>query len=507
MRNIAFLSLALATLTACADAPEVMAPSPSLQLSVSDTLPDDPARPDEILSSRIARRIQGFGGISSDSTGALVVYLTNPGNSPEVTALRAAVAGRLADHSRHWSGRGVSPQLVIRQGRFTFRQLRRLRDRLNDDVLRIPGVLFTDVDELSNRFVVGIDGTQAASAQAAVRQLAVSRAGGDMDALQFEVRALCLERTCQEPKPIIIPAPNPAVQANTGPRDMREVMDTLPGGAQVMSQRNNGEGTLGFVVYHCAQGDVTEAYAGQCRDWYVVTSHQTFTRAYVDGDPFYHPNTYYGSPQIAVEAIDTRWHTHPFPISVDGNPGLGSACQPQENYRSLVCRRSDMALLKPAGSVKPWRGFLLRPRRRYTDKFPGSDQFSIDPANPYMRISGEAVAGVGYTVDKLGIKTGWRAGRVTRTCVDIGRYGGTYDLYVYVLRCQTEMDIYGEPGDSGGPVFVYDSGNNTARLLGIYHGGSSMGGTDYRYYSPLSNIRNDLGLPVNETVMFRVTAD
>jgi hypothetical protein len=33
-----------------------------------------------------------------------------------------------------------------------------------------------------------------------------------------------------------------------------------------------------------------------------------------------------------------------------------------------------------------------------------------------------------------------------------------------------------------------------------------MGGTNYRYYSPLSNIRNDLGLPANETVMFRVTA-
>jgi len=444
--------------------------------------------------------------MSSDSTGALVVYLTNPGNAPAVAALREAMAGRLAEHSRHWSGQGVSPRMVIRHGRFTFAQLRRLRDRTNDDILAIPGVLFTDVDELANRFVVGIDATQAASAQAAVRQVAAARGGGDLEALSFEMRTPCLERTCQDPRPIVIPPPDPSVQPTTGPNDMRAVMDTLPGGAQVMSQRNNGEGTLGFVLYYCAQADVTDLYADQCRDWYVVTSHQTFTRAQVDADPVYHPNTYYGNPQVAVEAIDTRWHTHPFPIEVDGNPGLGSTCQPYEGYRSLVCRRSDMALLRPTGSVKPKRGWLLRPRKRYMDRAPWPDQFAVDPNNPYMRISGEGIANVGYTVDKLGIKTGWRVGRVTRTCVDIGRYGGTASLYVYVLRCQTEMDIYGEAGDSGGPVFVYNSGENTARLLGLYHGGSSMSGTNYRYYSPLSNIRNDLGLPANETVMFRVTA-
>ena len=503
MRNTTLAVLALATLAACVDSPEVTGPSVFLQSSVADTLPDDPSRPDEILSSRMARRIPGFGGLSSDSTGALVVYLTHPANSAAAAAVRQAVAERLAEHSRHFSAQGAAPRLEIRQGRYTFAQLRRLRDRLNDEILSTPGVLFTDVDELANRFVVGIDAAQAEPARAAVRRLAVSR-GGDADIVQFEVRTLnlCLERTCQ-PKPVIIPPPDYETKANAGPSDMRARMDTLVGGAQVVSQFKIGEGTLGFVVWHCGQADVTEMYANDCRDWYVVTNHQTRTRAYVDGDPFYHPDTYYGSPQVGVEAIDTRWHQYPFPISVDGNPGLGSTCQKYEGYRSLVCRRSDMALVRPVTSnVKARRGYLLRPRKRYMDRAPYGDQFAVDSLSPYMRISGEGIANVGYTVDKLGIKTGWRVGRVTRTCVDIGRYGS--DIYVFVLRCQTEIDIFGEPGDSGGPVFVYNSGEQTARLLGLYSGGSEMGGTNYRYYSPLSNIRNDLGLPANETVMFRV---
>jgi hypothetical protein len=508
MRNTGLMVLGLAALTACVDASNVTEPPVYLQSSVSDTLPDDPSRPDEIPSSRIARRIPGFGGMSTDNTGALVVYLTNPGNSAAAAAVRAAVAERLEEHSRHFSEQGLTPRLEIRQGRFTFAQLRRLRDRLNDDILRTPGVLFTDVDELANRFVVGIDASQAAAAQAAVRKLAASRGGGDPDALEFEVRyiEMCLERTCQEPKPIL-PPPSYAIEPNIGPSDMRALMDTMPGGAQVTSQRKIGEGTMGFVLYHCAQADVTEMYANQCRDWYVVTSHQTFTRAAVDGDPFFHPNTYYGSPQIGVEAIDTRYHEYPFPVNVDGDPSLSKTCQPNEGYRSLVCRRSDMALIKPmTGSVKPKRGFLLRPLNRIMDKNLYSQQhtFGVNPNSPYMRISGEGIANVGYTVDKLGVTTGWRVGRVTRTCVDIGRYGDTN--WVYVLRCQTELDIHGEGGDSGGPVFVYNIGENTARLLGLYHGGSAVGGTNYKYYSPLNNIRNDLGLPTTETVMFRVTA-
>jgi len=237
----------------------------------------------------------------------------------------------------------------------------------------------------------------------------------------------------------------------------------------------------------------------------VVTSHQTYTRAQVDSDPFFHPNISYGNPQVAVEAIDTRWHTYPFTIKIDGNPSLGDKCQPYENYHSLVCRRSDMALLKPVGAPKSSRGYLIRPAKRYTDKYPKSDQFAVKTDNPYMQIESEVTAGVGYTVDKIGIKTGWRVGRVTRVCVDIARYASELRLNIYVLRCQTELDIYGEAGDSGGPVFIYNGTNGTARLAGLYHGGSSFSPGDYRYYSPLANIRNDLGLRYDDTATFRVT--
>ncbi|HZG44114.1 MAG TPA: hypothetical protein VEY93_14295 [Longimicrobium sp.] len=269
----------LATLAACVDAPDVTAPVSRGQYSIADTLFDDPSRADEILSSRIARRVPEFGGVSSDSTGALVVYLTNPRNAAAVSAVRGALGGHFAEHSRYWSAQGVESRLVVREGKYTFAYLRRIRDRLNADILRTPGVLFTDLDELANRFVVGLDAAYAAQAQAAIRRLSAS-GGIDPEAMDFEVRSIepCYERTCQEPKPyepcseFTCQEPEPYEPPNEStqpqvPTDIRHLMPKLVGGVQLQNERKGGEATLGFVAYYCGQADVTQAYANDCRDW------------------------------------------------------------------------------------------------------------------------------------------------------------------------------------------------------------------------------------------------
>jgi hypothetical protein len=113
---------------------------------------------------------------------------------------------------------------------------------------------------------------------------------------------------------------------------------------------------------------------------------------------------------------------------------------------------------------------------------------TIDPANPTYLITGEGEAGMGATANKVGRTTGWTRGTVSGTCVDTGVQGSTI-----VLLCQTFVTGSGQivaGGDSGSPVFATSGGGNVTLLGGLWGGNQS--GTQF-VYSPIANIRDDLG--------------
>ena len=553
-RIAAFAGIVLAT--GCTDLQQPTAP-PALDgirrldaSAAADTLlEEDPARAGEILSTRIAKNVARFGGFSTDSTGALVVYLTDPGNRADVEVVKDALAEYQREHGRVWAERGMRSEITIRKGRYSFAQLRRFRGRANDDVLATEGVLFTDIDELANRYVIGIDRAREASTRAAVQTL-LARRGIPRESVEFEARMLptqpvdecpvealdCNSDPCTinpagptcNPDPCTVnpadPSCNPdpciANPASCTPEfglapaaapitDIRKQVYPLVGGVQIEGVETD-RGTLGFTAFYCVQGEVNATYAYSCRNWYVVTSHQTRALATVDRTRFRQPDVF-SSYTFAEEAIDTHWHTTPFTINVDGAADRGSQCQKHESYRSLVCRRSDMALLRPTSDNDYRFGYLVRPRNRYSDSFDHYDaQYAVDPNNPTFRIVGEIDPGVGYEVDKIGATTGLRTGRVTRKCVDILRRPADpqySNVNEFVLRCQTEVQIHGLPGDSGGPVF-WNLKDGTVQLAGLYHGGSSFGAglQGYRYFSPMAMIRNDLGLAYHDQANFKVFA-
>lgn len=524
MRRSVAATLFLAGVAGCADGPEPVAPVDRLTTNASvvtvDTMdsfdiPEDASRPEEHLSRKVARQVPGFGGFSSDSTGALIVYLKNPGNRSEERAVRALLAEYQGNHGRLMRERGRSAEVIIRKADYSFAQLNRYRSRINDAVLATPGVVFTDLDELANRFVVGLDRTKAPSARAAVEQIA-RRRGVPSEAVSYELRLATPVDECRVDDLYCVPESDPCVvnpldpacsgeEAATGAgTDIRGRVRPIMGGIQTQNKSTSAVATLGFVAYYCVQEDVSTLFTG-CGYWYVVTSHQTDKMATVDRAAFYQPNTFYDGEHIATEAIDTRWHSHPFVVNPEGLVEGGSAtCEPVTQYRSLACRRSDMALLQPKTNEFTY-GYLARPKRRYTDSYEyGDEQFAIDPSNGRLKIVGETTIPVGATVDKIGITTGWRSGQVSRVCVDILRIPST-DIWRYVLRCQTEMKIYSRRGDSGGPVFWYHPNDGTVSLAGLFHG-YSYGNQDesYSYYSPMSMIRNDLGLSYNDRTSFRV---
>jgi hypothetical protein len=145
--RICCLGAATATallLAACAE-PEPTAPPlvPTLDgravATATEGLPDDP--------NVLGRKIPGFGGFYLDASGLPTVYLKD-------AARRAQVETALAPFLR----REVLPLSVqVRQGNFDFAQLEQWFNRASPAVLDLAGVVFTDLDEGSNRLTVGVE--------------------------------------------------------------------------------------------------------------------------------------------------------------------------------------------------------------------------------------------------------------------------------------------------------------------------------------------------------------
>ncbi len=138
-------------------------------------------------------------------------------------------------------------------------------------------------------------------------------------------------------------------------------------------------------------------------------------------------------------------------------------------------------------------GYIARP----ISDDPIQGPLEISSLNPRLKITGEKPSPAqDEWVDKVGQVTGWTYGKTTKLCLDIAReHGGADDPNPTKIawRCQNHADYGSQPGDSGGPVFVWN-GDNTVTLMGIHIGRNKYGGA----WSSIDMIRLDLGLPTSD---------
>lgn len=342
-------------------------------------------------------------------------------------------------------------------------QLARLQERALA-VFDIPGVVFTDVNERTGRFEVGV-----------VNAGVGSRARARLIELGIPANIIDVVIT----KPIIY------LQSLT------DRTRPLQGGLQILFRRGGGGGvicTLGFNA-------VRAAVPG-----FVTNSHCTSTQGGVEGT-IYH-QAFINNPidrppvnLIGIEEVDPLYRS-------------GGSCPAEKR-----CRFSDSAWVRlardmyggltyvevPGGPPGTPGSQIIITKQLQRPLVPGVLGAIAKTASPNtgsltitgsFRIVGEAIAELGTTANKVGLTSGWSQGSVTAIGVNLraserDANGNIVETNI-VLRNQVFVAATAAPGDSGAPVFRIESGNDVS-LLGILCCGSPEN-TNF-VYSPIANVQ------------------
>jgi hypothetical protein len=291
-----------------------------------------------------ARAIPGFGGVFLDQNGTPTVYLTDVGQRP---AAERALAAELR-------AAGASPaQLRVLKADYEYLQLDRWFIQVVPQALAVPGAVYVDVDEGSNRLRIGIE---SRAAEAAIRGVA-ARLNVPSAAVEVEVT-------------------DPIHFAAT----LRDKVSPKRGGLQIAS--GAGICTLGFNTW--PQGVLTFK-------WFITASHCTKVQGGVEGTKFYQPTTSAAANLIGTEDKDPPLFTvYPCPSG-------------------RKCRWSDAARVKYVTGPGIDFGGIARTT--------GLGSITIDGANPVFNITAEKTKPLYLsTVHKIGRSTGWSKGVVISTC-------------------------------------------------------------------------------------------
>lgn len=365
-----------------------------------------PSRPtphllyDEALA---AVRAPGFAGVWVAADGALVVSLTRP----TATAARAA----RADVARLF-GRPdlMDKRLVTHQARYSFRQLRAWYDAAAADVVAVPGVLRTDVDERANVLRYGVADV---AATAPLLRAALARQGVPAAAVAVDAAA-------------------PAT-----PTSLSNPARPLVGGVAI----GNGLATcsLGFPA---VRGGVKG---------FVTAAHCSRVQGSVDGTVYSQPS---GTlPPVAVEIADPPFFA-------------GGACPVGNTPPRVLCRYSDASFNALLDDTHYAQGHIARPPAGST-AWNGVDTFRItSEATPIL---GETVSKVGKTT---GLTSGAVTSTCANIGVTYD-FPSRRDV-PWRMLCQMGAGYTNSPGDSGSPVFVVTSGNDVALVGVHWNGNSAF---------------------------------
>ncbi len=314
----------------------------------------------------------------------------------------------------------TSGGVEVRLATYGFLQLMQWHARMRS-LFALPGVVMLDIDEMANRLKVGV----------AEAPISGTTSTASFRAVEVALTQLGVPRTAVTIVPMQPFATSATLRDNTRP---------IEGGIQIA-----------FSMFLCTLGfnGVRSGVAG-----FVVNSHCTDVQGQNTGTQHYQPSVATGN-LIGVEVADPAWDLMKCPIGLVGH----------------LCRYSDSAYSQRDGTVTADQGFIARTTGVNSGSLTISGQF---------RVVSKGASIVGATVNKVGRTTGWTAGQVTATCVDVLVLGSlNADL------CQDVVSAGVGAGDSGSAVFAITSGNDV-QLRGILWGGN-LDGTSF-VYSPIANI-------------------
>lgn len=322
--------------------------------------------------------------------------------------------------------RGRTTRLV--PVRYSFSQLHGWRESLYAKGLP-EGVRLVDADEGLN--VVRI-GTKDASTAQVVREIARSL-GVPADAIIAEA------------VPVFTPLTDYLTSA------IRPVM----GGLTIVTTAHGC--TLGF-----------KAKKTTATRYVATNAHCTSTFGSVDGDDL-------GQPLLQ----SNYWIGY----EVD-DPGFTST----NCVSGYTCRWADVALFQCDTITQCSNYTVARTTSEYTGSDPNQSGSSILTTEPWY-VVGELSSGSltqGTSLSKVGQTSGWTGGTVSSTCVD--SYG--FPTSTNIIRCQYIFSGISRAGDSGSPVFKYESSTGKAWLGGILWASAGSSGS---IFSPISGVKTDLG--------------
>jgi hypothetical protein len=414
----------------------------------SGVLPLKVERPEEEELFRLADQIPGFGGIFVDDQGDLVVHLTDLRNEAAAKGILASTLARQAASDRRNSKR--SAEVVVRQGRFEFRQLAAWRDRMTFSVLDLPGVVLTDLNERRNRLVVGIEDE---AARARVEEV-LAGLGVPLGAVEIEVRS-----------PFVGDANmvrSSSFSSFCSGTDLSSCVRPLAGGFALTFYSSGGSRLGGCTL-------------GLVADWngrrvLVTNSHCSVSEwGGPDGARYYQPNRFSSTTTPDTGFIGTEIH----------DP-RGATCG---FLGTSKCRYSDANIVSIGNDIASDVGYIARTNWWGYGRGSVGDVF-IDPANPRFRITTTGSSSVqGTLLDKMGAATGWTYGELYESCADVKR-----DWHIRL--CQGTARYGSNSGDSGAPVFRWNY-DDTVSLFGVHWGSSSDG--SLAVYSPIWGLNRDLG--------------
>lgn len=392
-------SVALA-LAACQDnsnptAPEAVPPSDRVQASQGPDLPP---------ASEFARQVPGFGGFFLDRSGNPTLYLTRGSSRAPAERLLAGYLSR----------RGLTPAAVqVLEGRYGWHQLERWQAQASSEALAVPGAVFVDNDETSNRVLIGVENLSAmGQVKAAVARLRIPD------------------------EAVIVQRADPIVQVAT----LQNVVDRpVRAGVQI-----------NFPGFLCSVG--FNATSGTQRS-FVTASHCTTTQGGVESTPYWQPLQSTQPAQIATEVADPVYRRN----LASGCP-KGKLCRFSDASRAAYANGANQALGQIAQTSGPNNGSLV---------ITGTFTITADDCSA----RGGCLT-VGTTVNKVGRTTGWTAGAITNTCVNTGVQGTRF-----AQLCQTFVSAGVGGGDSGSDVFQIVNGGGiklAGVLWGGNSGGSQF---------------------------------
>jgi hypothetical protein len=356
----------------------------------------------------LARTIPGFGGFYLDDKGVPTVYLTDMGQRGAAEAALGAYAG----------ARGFRPaDIRVLQGDYTYKELDRWFTRVSPEVLAVTGTVFTDLDEATNRVLVGVENAQAAVAVKGV----AARLGLPRKAM-----------VVNEVEPIHFMA------------TLRDRVRPVVGGLQI--NFSNFLCTLGFNAV-----DGTE-------NSFVTASHCTTVQGGVDNAAqYWQPLSSVAESFIGTEVEDPAYFT-------------GGVCPD-----SRRCRYSDAARASyPSGVTFTPGGIARTTRAKGSITIDGS--FTVTAESGTNPLVGERVHKVGRTtgwtrgrVSNTCVTVNVFGSDITQLCQAIVDAGvGAGDSGSPVFSGSTNVTLYGVlwGGNFSGTSFVYSPLNNIQQELG-----------------------------------------